>query len=89
MRCQLDKGQIEDSEECPCSVCKKRVGSNSSMCVEYHSWVHIRCGSISGKLKSNGDFHRTRCFYDNSDPFVERNVILECVILCIQLLLSK
>ena len=31
------KGQIEDSEECPCSVCKKRVGSNSGMCVKYHS----------------------------------------------------
>ena len=35
MRCQVDKGQIGDSGEYPCSVCKKRVGSNSGMCVEY------------------------------------------------------
>ena len=26
MRCQVDKGQIGDSGEYPCSVCKKRVG---------------------------------------------------------------
>ena len=37
MRCQVDNGQIEDSEEYACSVCKKRVGSNSGMCVELGS----------------------------------------------------
>ena len=26
------------------------------------SWVHKRYSSISGKLKSNDDFHCTRCF---------------------------
>ena len=41
MRCQVDKGQIGDSGEYPCSVCKKRVGSNSGMCVK-----NITVGSI-------------------------------------------
>ena len=41
MRCQVDKGQIGDSGEYPCSVCKKRVGSNSGMCLK-----SITVGSI-------------------------------------------
>ena len=56
--------------------------------MEDHSWVHKRYGSISGKLKSNDDFHSTRCFYGSHDPFVERNVKLGRVILCTQVLLS-
>ena len=37
----MDKGQIGDSGEYPCSVCKKRVGSISDMCLK-----NITVGSI-------------------------------------------
>ena len=47
--------------EHPCSGCKKEVGDNLVFCVECLRWVHKRCSGISGKLKSNVDFHCRRC----------------------------
>ena len=69
--CRLSMGQAEDSGEHPCGVCKKGVGGNSIFCVECHRWVHKRCSGISGKLKSNVDFHYGRCM-ENSLSFAER-----------------
>jgi hypothetical protein len=46
------------------------------------SWVHKGYSRILGKLKSNDEFHCTRCFKGSRDPFVERNVKQGCVILC-------
>ena len=37
------------------------VGDNSILCEEGLKWVHKRCGCISGKLKSNIEFHCRRC----------------------------
>ena len=54
-------GQAEDSGEYPCGVCRKGVGDNSIFCVECRRWVHKRCSGISGKLKSNVDYHCRRC----------------------------
>ena len=45
----------------PCGVCRKGVGDNSIRSVECLRWIHKRCSGISGKLKSNVDFHCRRC----------------------------
>ena len=37
------------------------VGDNLILCMECLRWVHKRCSGISGKLKSNVDFHYRRC----------------------------
>ena len=51
-------------------------------------WVHKRCSGISGKLKSNVDFHCRRCLEGENGLFqsvllkevvIEPNVKLECV----------
>ena len=51
-------------------------------------WDHKRCSGISGKLKSNVDFHCRRCLDGEHDLFqsvlvkevvIEPNVKLECV----------
>ena len=63
MWCQVSKDQAEDSGEHPCGVCRKGVGDNSILCIECFRWVHKRCSVISGKLKSNVDFHFRRCCY--------------------------
>ena len=38
--CQVSKGQVEDSGEHPCGVCRKGVGNNSILSVECVRWVH-------------------------------------------------
>ena len=35
----------------PCSVCDKRVGANSVLCVGCSKWVHKRCSGVKGSLK--------------------------------------
>ena len=51
-------------------------------------WVHKRCSGISGKLKSNVDYHCRRCLEGENGLFqsvllkevvIEPNVKLECV----------
>ena len=79
MQCRVSGFQSEDSGEHPCGVCRKGVGKNSILCVKCLKRVPKRCSGISGKLKSNVDFH---CLFPVS--FVERGVIepnvkLECV----------
>ena len=83
--CQVSKGQLEDSGAQPYGVCRKGV-SNSILCVECLRWVHKRCSGISGKLKSNVDFHYRRCLEGNhvqsvmlKEVVIEPNVKLECV----------
>ena len=61
MQCRVSRFQSEDSGEYPCGVCRKGVASHSIRCVECLRWVHKRCSGISGKLKSNTDFHCRRC----------------------------
>ena len=34
---QVSKGQVEDSGEHPCGVCRKEVGKNSILCVQYNA----------------------------------------------------
>ena len=61
----VSMGQAED----PFGVCRKVVGGNSIFCVECQRWVHKRCSDISGKLKSNVDFHCRRCLEGENDLF--------------------
>ena len=84
MQCRVSKFQSEDSGEHPCGVCRKGVASNS---IRIQS-LHKRCSGISGKLKSNIDFHCRRCLESENGLFqsvllkeavVEPNVKLECV----------
>ena len=88
MQCRVSRFQSEDSGEHPCGVCRKGVGDNSILCVECLRWVHKRCSGISGKLKSNVDFHCRRCLEGENGLFqsvllkevvIEPNVKLECV----------
>ena len=88
MQCRVSRFQSEDSGEHPCGVCRKRVGKNSILCVKCHKWVNKRCSGISGKLKSNVDFHCRRCLEGENGLFqsvllkevvIEPNVKLECV----------
>ena len=59
------------------------------LCIECLRWVHTRCSGISGKLKSNVDFHCRRCLEGKNVLFqsvllkeveIEPNVKLECVL---------
>ena len=68
--------------------CRKGVGNNSILCVKCLKWVHKRCSGISGKLKSNVNFHCRRCLEGENGLFqsvllkevvIEPNVKLECV----------
>ena len=88
MQCRVSRFQSEDSGKLPCGVCRKGVGDNSILCVECRGWVHKRCSGISGKLKSNVDFHCRRCLEGENGLFqsvllkevvIEPNVKLECV----------
>ena len=56
--------------------------------VECLRWVHKRCSGITGRLKSNVDFHCKRCWEGENGLFqsvllkevvIEPNVKLECV----------
>ena len=56
--------------------------------VECLKWVHKRCSGLSGKSKSNTDFHCRRCLEGENGLFqsdlvkevvIEPNVKLECV----------
>ena len=85
MWCQVSKGQAEDSGGHICGVCKKGIGDNSILCLEYLRWVHERCSSISGKLKSNVDFHWRRGLEWNhvqsvllKEVVIEPNVVEMC-----------
>ena len=42
MRCQVSMGQVEDSGQLPCSVCRKKVGRNLILCVWCQKWVYKR-----------------------------------------------
>ena len=88
MQCRVSRVQSEDSGKHPCGVCRKGVGDNSIRCMECLRWVHKRCSGISGKLKSNVDFHCRRCLEGEHGLFqsvlvkevvIEPNVKLECV----------
>ena len=88
MQCRVSRFQSEDSGEHPCGVCRKGVGDNSILCVECLRWVHKRYSGISGKLKSNVDFHCRRCLEGENSLFqsvllkevvIEPKVKLECV----------
>ena len=88
MQCRVSRFQSEDSGEHPCGVRRKGVGNNSISCVKCLKWVHKRCSGISGKLKSNVDFHCRRWLEDENGLFqsvllkevvIEPNVKLECV----------
>ena len=88
MQCRVSWFQSEDSGEYPCGVCRKGVASNSIRCVECLRWVHKRCSGISGKLKSNVDFHCRRCLEGENglcqtvllkEVVIEPNVKLGCV----------
>ena len=71
-----------------CGVCREGVASNLIRCIECLRWVHKSCSDISGKLKSNTDFHCRRCLEDENDLFqsvllkkvvIEPNVKWECI----------
>ena len=52
---------LKDSGKYPCSVCRKGVGSNSIYCAGCSHWVHKKCSGVIGSLKSNPDYHCSRC----------------------------
>ena len=52
---------LKDSGKYPCSVCRKGVGSNSIYCAGCSHWVHKKCSGVIGSLKSNLDYHCSRC----------------------------
>ena len=52
---------LKDSGKYSCSVCRKGVGSNSIYCAGCSHWVHKKCSGVIGCLKSNPDYHCSRC----------------------------
>ena len=51
----------------------RELATTQIFCVECHRWVHKRCSGISGKLKSNVDFHCMRCLEgENGWPLVSQ-----------------
>ena len=78
MQCRVSRFQSKDSGEYPCGVCKKGVASNSIRCVECYRWVHKKCSGISGKLKSNVDFHCRGCLEGENGLF--QSVLLKEVV---------
>ena len=86
MQCRLSRFPSEDSGEHPCGVCREfRATQSNVYCLR---WVHKRCSGISGRLKSNVDFHCRRCLEGENGLFqsvllkevvIEPNVKLECI----------
>ena len=88
MQWRVSRFQSEDFGEHSYGVRRKGVASNSIRCVDCLRWVHKRCICISGKLKSNVDFHCRICLEGQNGLFqsvllkevvIEPNVKLECV----------
>ena len=48
MRCQVSRGQVEDSGQFPCDVCREGVGQNSI-------WWSVKNGFIKGLVASQVD----------------------------------
>jgi hypothetical protein len=86
MRSRYRIGQVEDSGDWPCRICRKGVGTNSIQCTSCHSWIHKKCSGISGKLKDIPDY-RCRVCIDGIQADVDvikevdlgSNEKLECV----------
>ena len=72
MWCQMSGDQVEES-----GVCRKGVGKLklNFMCLR---WVHKRCSDITGKLKSNVDFHCRSCLESENGLF--QSILLEEVV---------
>ena len=52
---------LKDSGKYSCSGCRKGVGSNSIYCAGCAHWVHKKCSGVIGSLKSNPNYHCSRC----------------------------
>src|SRR5664279_2554907 len=61
MHCKIRSGQMENSGEWLCGVCRKGVGVNSVVCTVCKQWLHKRCSGISGSLNAINDFECRRC----------------------------
>ena len=61
MKCQVVKGQAEDSGKYPCVVCRKGVGRNSIQCTVCKKWVHKRCSGLKDNLQKMVDFECKKC----------------------------
>jgi len=56
MRCQVCSGQVEESREYPCGVCRQGVGiiplgvhaTSLKLCIK---WIHKRYCGIAGRLQ--------------------------------------
>ena len=71
-----------------CPECIGHLATTQSFVWSVIAGFHKRCSGISGKLKSNADYHCRRCLEDENSLFqsvllkevvIEPNVKLECV----------
>ena len=46
-------GKVTKEDKFPCTVCRKGVGSNSTLCQFCRCRVHKRCSCVRGKLKDD------------------------------------
>ena len=61
MICGKDLDTIQPFGQCPCSVCRRRVGRNSIFFTSCDAWAHKKCSGIKGRLVDTPDFKCCRC----------------------------
>ena len=56
------EGEVSVNKVDPCCICRKRVMSNSVLCVKYKEWIHGRCTKVKRvTLRLGRDFVCGRC----------------------------
>src|SRR5437867_5807220 len=61
MNCKVGVGQVENSGQFPCEICRKGVGVNSICCSSCKKWIHKRCSGVVGSLQKMVNFTCRNC----------------------------
>ena len=61
MNCKLGVGQVENSGQYPCGICRKGVRRNSICCPSCKKWIHKGCSGVVGSLQRVKDFKCQNC----------------------------
>jgi hypothetical protein len=71
MRCQVGSGQVKETGEFPCGVCR-----NSIECSGSPKWIHKRCSGVCGQLPDVdiGSYQCPRCISGNAPIVREKQV---------------
>ena len=79
MICGKNLHSLRDSGKHPCGVCRKGVGSNSTVCDRCQPWIHKKCSGFKCRVKADPKYRCKRCMgiCRQLDGRPEKHVTLE------------